>query len=512
VSAGLLTLAAALAAPTPVGLQKGDEFTFVGTVAEAVERPGRRLRRNHELVLRVFVLDRTETWADAAVLTRLTRAGDAVAGAAGALTGAAADKDAPPAVRIDLVRVHADGTVHVLAPPGPPPLKLAADTPARAPPPVPLDTFPAAEFGAFPPRPPRSAADGGPWTVAAPANRPAETWQAKDYHFVNAERCQLLVMNQMSADWLAPVGGQTAWHRADAVWVSTLDGTARRVHRVIRQRDGNAEPPAAWVEVKYELREQTRLAGRGYDRARLDVEVAVAAQADAAVLVPDARRLGPKPFEARVARLDVHLGETDPGTPYREAILAARRLLDAARRGEAAPVRGVPAVPIPPPTRPRWPEPGQPAPDFRTGAFRLADHAGKPVVLVFFRPGGETAEPALAIADALRNRYAGTATVIALAVFADAAAGVKDRDRLELAIPVYDGTAAAELYGVETAPRFALIDAGGKVVWTFTGVGAETGFLVKEEADRLVSPPSPAGPTGTSVAPGPAMPPPPPRR
>ena len=55
---------------------------------------------------------------------------------------------------------------------------------------------------------------------------------------------------------------------------------------------------------------------------------------------------------------------------------------------------------VPVPARPRWPEPGQPAPDFRAGTFRLADHAGRPVVLVFFRPGGETADPALAIAEA----------------------------------------------------------------------------------------------------------------
>src|SRR5262245_42953546 len=87
VSAGLLTLALVVAAPpAPTGLQKGDEFTFVGSVAEAVERPGERFRRNHDLELRVFVLDRTEKWADAAVLTRLKRTDDE--GAAG--------KTAPP--------------------------------------------------------------------------------------------------------------------------------------------------------------------------------------------------------------------------------------------------------------------------------------------------------------------------------------------------------------------------------------------------------------------------------
>src|SRR5205823_6408472 len=163
-------------------------------------------------------------------------------------------------------------------------------------------------------------------------------------------------MNQQSADWEKPAGG-TAWHRADAVWVSTQDGTARKVHRVVRQRDGRAEAPSAWVEVKYELKEQARLGGETYKRARRDIEVAYAALADAALLVPDAARLGPKPFETRLAKLDAHLNECDPASPYREALVAARRALDAARRGVAAPV--APAAPAVVPAgasaRPQWP-------------------------------------------------------------------------------------------------------------------------------------------------------------
>ena len=49
---------------------------------------------------------------------------------------------------------------------------------------------------------------------------------------------------------------------------------------------------------------------------------------------------------------------------------------------------------------------------------------------------------------------------------------------------------------------FAVIDAAGKVRWTFTGIGAETGFLVREELDRLVSPASPTAPPGTIASPG----------
>jgi hypothetical protein len=503
VTAGLLALSLVAAAP-PAGLQRGDEFTFAGTVAEGVQRAPDFFRRRHGLELRVLVLDRRENWADAMVLTRLQRQADAVAGAVGAVTGAAADRDAPPAIRLDIVRVHADGSVHVLAPPGPPPFKLTADTPASGLPPPPLDSFAPFEFGMFPPRPPREGA-GEPWTVAAAGNRPTETWQEKEFEFVNAERCRHLLMNQKSAGWDKPVGGQTAWHRADAVWVSTRDGTARHVHRVIRQRDGLDEKAAAWVEVKYELKGQTRLGGRTFDRARHEAEVAYAALADAARLAPEAARLGPKPFEARLANLDAHLKEADSSGAYGEAMLAARRLLDDARTGRAAPAGLSAAAPgLPASARAKWPEPGGAAPDFRAGSFRLADRRGLPVVLVFVRPGGETTDLTLAVADALDRRYAGKAVVVPLVVYGEVAAAEKDRDRLKLSVPLYDGAAVAPAYGVETVPRFAVIDAGGKVRWTFAGVGAETGFLVKQQVDILVNPASPNGAAGTTL---PAAPP-----
>jgi hypothetical protein len=503
VTAGLLALSLVVATPpAPAGLQKGDEFTFVGTVAEEVRRAPNFFRRNHKLELRVFVLDRQEAWADAVVLTRLQRAADAVAGAVGAVTGADADRDAPPLVRIDLVRVHTDGTVHLLAPTGPPPLKLTADTPARGLPALPLDSFAPFEFGVFPPRPPRNG-NGEPWTVAASGNRPTETWQARESAFVNAERCQLLVVNQQSADWDNPVGGKTSWHRADAVWVSTRDGTARRVHRVIRQRDGRDEKPAAWVEVKYELKAQTRLDGRTFDRARHEAEVAYWALAEAGLLVPDAARLGPKTFETRLAKLDAHLEEADTSSAYREAMLAARRSLDDARRGKVAPVRPA-GLTAPVPAHGKWPEAGDAAPDFTTGSFHLSDHRGKAVVLVFVRPGSETTDLALAVAGALDGRYAGAAVVVPLVVFGEVADAAKDRDRLKLTVPLYDGATVATLYGVETVPRFAVIDAAGQVRWEFAGVGAETGFLVKQQVDRLVTPASRNGAAGITL---PAVPP-----
>jgi hypothetical protein len=495
----LLVLAAVASAPAalaaPAGLEKGDLLTFVGGVVEEVRRPGKETRRDHDLELRVFVLERTDRWADVAVLTRLKRAADAVASASGAVTGRAPRKEAPPLIRLDLVRVHADGTAHLLTPTAAMPLALDDKSPARALPVLPIDAFPGWEFGVFPPRPPRDHG-GEPWTVAVAATRPQQTWQVKESRFFNAERCDNLIMNQMSPDWAKPAGGP-AWHHAEAVWVSTRDGIARRVHRVIRERDGRADaPPAAWVEVKYEFKEQTRLTGRTFDRARRDAEAAWCAFVDATL------RIGAKQFDARLERLDLLIKECDPSSPFREALDAARRALEAARDGD--PVRPLvsPSSKVLPPLR-GWPELGQPAPDISAEGFQLAAHKGKPLVLVFLKPNGETTAPALAVADALAKRYAGRVAVAALVVYGEVEAAARERDRIRLTIPLLPGTSAVFSYGVETVPRFAVIDAGGRLCWTFTGVGAETGYLLREELDRLVSLASPSGPGVITASPGP---------
>ncbi|MCS6863588.1 MAG: hypothetical protein RMJ56_14085 [Gemmataceae bacterium] len=504
------------AAPEVAGLHKGDELTYTGTVEEAVERPGMRFRRLQKLEVRLFVLQSRETWMDVAVLTRLRRHDDPVAGAVGTITGTLPEATTPPATRLDLVRVHADGSAHHLVPEGPPPLVLDARTPARALPPLPLDSFAPFEFGIFPPRPPRTAADQ-PWTIASvDPQRPAETWQVQKTDSLQGERCLVLVMNQQHANWTQPVGGKSAWHRADAVWVSTRDGTTRKVHRVIRHRDGHAPELAAWVEVKYELTARTRVIGRDFDIYRRDIDIAVGTAAEMAPFFPAARKHGPRLFQTRLEKIDAYLNEVDVTSPYREAVHAIRRQLEAAAKGESiAPVAGstllAPAASAGR-KQSQWPEVGQLAPDFTAGPFRLVEHRGQPVVIVFFQPGRETTDLALAIADALQSQYGRAAAVVALAIWGTVADAEKDRDRRQLRVPIFDGTQAEATLGVESVPRFMLIDSQGRVKWTFCGVGAETGYSLREQLERLLpptSPPSATGTTRTTVPPATAPLPPP---
>ncbi|HUR54882.1 MAG TPA: hypothetical protein VMZ71_12170 [Gemmataceae bacterium] len=482
----LLALAQGPAATAP---QKGDELVYVGTVEEAVDRPANRFRRKHDLEVRVLALSAT----DVAVLTQLRRADDAVTGAAGALAGAhsrdreggrgEANGRAPTAARLDLVRVRpttAGRDVLLLSPTGTP-LVLGPDTPLRALPAMPLDTFSPFEFGMFPTRPGKP--DGE--------------------EVINGERCVKQVTTTQSPDWDKPVGGEVSWQRVETVWVSGRDQSVRRVHRAIRQRDGLT--PSVWIDVKYDFHKQAHIAGRTFDRFRRDVEVGFTTARDVAPMLADAVKRGPQPFEARMKKLDEHLDENETPTPYREGVLAVRRLLDAARRGDA-----VPAAPPTPlvsaATASTVLAVGQAAPDFRAGSFRFADHRGKPAVLVFFKPSAETTDLPLVIADALDKLYRGRVAVVPLAVFGETAAGVKDRDRLKLGVPVYDGSAAGPAYGVDTIPRFVVTDSAGKVRWAFAGVGAETGYLVREELDNLLAPTGTTSPTAPAVPPRQARP------
>jgi hypothetical protein len=478
-----LALAGGMGAPpdSRIKLQRGDEFSYTGTATEVVDRPGTRLRRSHELTVRVFVLERQDAWADAAVLTLVRRVDDApVAGVLSDVTGLKREEKTPPAARLDLVRIHDDGTVHAIAPLGPAPLRFSADTPAQRLPTPPLDTFAPSEFGMFAPR---SKADDDSWTLVG-------------HDFILSERCQHQRQVQHARDWEFPRGGQTSWHRADDVWLSA-NGMARRVKRTIRQRDGIATEPAVRIDVALDLKDQGRAFGRLYDRQRADIEVAYLAMAELGPLMKDAARVGSEPFKQRLTRIDDHLAATDPGTPFREAVLAVKRQLEAAKRGEAVAVPMISELVLP-----RTAALGRAAPEIQVGDFKLSAVQGRPVVLVFFMPGQDTTEDSLRIADALQKKFGAKITVASMSVFAPAAAGIRDRDRLKLAVPVYDGSSAEAAYGIETFPRFFVLDSAGTLRWTFAGVGNETGRLARGQVESLLVPPvatgSPSGPAGTA--------------
>src|SRR5262249_4459427 len=135
-----LTLLAPGSPPeTPSLPSRGDELLYTGTVTEAVDRPGSRFRRSHQLEVRVLTLDRRDGAADLAVLPLLRRADDgAVTGAVGPVIGVKAESvQSPPAARLDLLRtrwperpgVPWQRETALLAPAAVLPLAVGPDTP-----------------------------------------------------------------------------------------------------------------------------------------------------------------------------------------------------------------------------------------------------------------------------------------------------------------------------------------------------------------------------------------------
>lgn len=313
---GILTLM--LAAPTePVPqlrAQRGDEWTFRGSVAEQVQRLDVRFRRKHDLEVRVFTLDAKAEHTDFAVLTMLRRADDLVSEAVPIVSGTA-DRDVPPAVRLDLVRLYGNGSVALLLPSATLPLVRNEQTPVTMLPGVPLESFSPFEFGVLPPR----------------------GWTAGTAEFVTGERCVPVHQTRQSPNWADPVGGKTAVQIAESTWLSTRDGSVRRHHRRIEHRDGFRTVPAVTIETKLEAESQTRVIGRDFDRYAREIEFAYAHGTELAGLLPNAVKLGSRPFEAKMLVVDEYLDRQRPGTPYREAVLSVRRRLDSARSGEAAP-------------------------------------------------------------------------------------------------------------------------------------------------------------------------------
>jgi hypothetical protein len=319
---GLVALALLLpAAPAdPPALPPGTELLYAGTVEEAVERPGARFRRAQKLDVRVLVLEAKDAWLDVAVLTLLRRRDDAVAGAVGAVTGGAGEKAAPPGVRLDLLRVHADGTAHHLHPPGLPPLALDAKTPGRALPPIGLDAFTPFEFGMFPPRPPRDDPDKEWRLASADPARPAEVWQAQGTGTVAGARCALLVMNQEHPNWASRSAGRPrgtgptrCWWRPTAPPAPSTASSPPRRARDRPGRVGRGEVRAEGADAGH--RPHARRVPAGHrDRVR---------RRGRAGPVPGRRvRHGPRFFESKGHKLDAYLEAADASSPYREAVLA----------------------------------------------------------------------------------------------------------------------------------------------------------------------------------------------
>jgi len=492
---GLLLTTLALTAPADDArtvpsprLLVGDELHYAGEVVEVSERFDNRFRKVSDLEVRLLVLGVGPNHADAALLTRLQpRLDPVVAGPATAVLGRdAAQTPPPPTVRVELVRIDGRGRVTLLLPNAAAPkglgatLDLGRDVTAVALPGSPLDGPPVVEVGFCVPLPLRAAAIGSSWD-AADGERPPVAWSAHADTLWHGGRAVEVRGLQQSEGFDKPLEVRAGWRRTERVLVSPAEGTACRVERRTERRQGTAAQGS--VEVTYELRPGTRLSGGRFEQQAREARFAYQLGVELADL--QARRATPAEAKSRALRTRQFLTDHPAGS-FREAVEAAERRFLAAAAGERLPVAFVALGP-----RPNAPKLGAVAPDFVAPCVpdvrqtRLSSLRGRPCVMVFYRPDSKTSADTLAVAEALHAHAAGRASVVGVAVLEGPAVAERQRAELKLTVPLLDGRGVAALYAVDSYPKFLVLDAAGVLAWQFDGYGPETGFLVREQLDRL---------------------------
>ncbi len=485
---GLAALVLAAPPAEKIGLSgprfaRGDELVYRGDVVETSDRIDTRFVKKYRLDVRVFVLECSADGCDCGVMTVLTpKADGAVTAAVVAVSGAGPSPDAVPTVRLDLIRVDGRGQVKILLPEAKLPLTFDAKTATAAPPPLPTDAPAAVELGIFLPLPTTAAHVGDTWDIAE-ANRPPAVWAAKQTAVWNGRRVADVTGLQQTDGYDTPKAVRHGWQRTDAVCVSPTDGVVSSVSRTVVRREGTERVGS--VTTTLELQPSARQVGVKYRDTRAEVEAAWAFAAEVESL---------RASRAKADVLEAHRREVVRFTELRPTGTGFRPALDAVlRRFEATAAPPV-TVRATPPTAVESPTVGKPAPDFATAdvdkltaRVRLSAVRGKPAVVVFFKPGTETAEETLTVCEALFRKYGDKASVIPLSLGGDLIAASKQKAGLKYTVPVYDGDDVREKYAVRSYPQFFVIDGEGTLRWAFdAGIGPEVGSLVKKELEKLL--------------------------
>jgi peroxiredoxin len=446
-------------------LYRAQELLYRGSFTEEYFDSRVRLNRAYRLEARVFVLDTPPRGLDVALLTIL-KSSDPNHRAAPTVSAGPAGGS----VRLERARVDLQGKVS--ADPG---TSLA----------VPLEGAPTLECGMFVEVPGR-VGPGQTWQTAE-EGRPPCAWEAVGPEMVRGTSCFKLVGVQQSDDWGRPRADRAAWRRTDTVWVEPRLGVAYRVERVIERCEPAHREPTQRSVLRYERDFIRQLAGTFSDDCREEIRQALAFRDRAAPLLTAPARYAAPQLTALLNKINAYLEHQPETPPYREAVLQVKRLVEAARRGEAPP------VPVEErPVAPAVATVGLAAPDFLVanltgpGSARLRQWLGRPVLLVFYHPASPTAADLLRYAQRLKTTYGERIAVLGMSVSGDVNLIQRQRSALGLTFPVLNGSALRTSYAVET-PKIVLLDAAGVVRGEYLGWGRETPGAVREDLKTWLS-------------------------
>jgi peroxiredoxin len=440
-------------------LARGQELVYRGSFTEEVRGPGVQFQRAYRLETRAFVLDTPARGYDVAFLTvlkaRTTQPGHV-------------EDSSPGSVRLEIGRVDLQGRIST-----DPGTNMVA----------PLEGPATIECEAFVEVPRGRVAPGQTWQ-AAEAGRPSRTWKIVGTEAVGGTSYLKLEGIQQSDDWDHPRADHTAWRRQDVVWLVPKLGVAFRVERTLERREPAHNEPSQRSVARYELESSLQYPGQLFEDRRREIFQARVFHETALPLLPNPGKYPAKSFDAVLAKIKTHL-DSQPPTPYRDAILQVRRRVEAGKRGEAPPTLPADDDPVPTSVAAF----GQRAPDFAATdlttrkSVRLSQHFGKPILLVFYSPSSLTAEEVLRFAQGLAAAHRDL-QVLGCAVTDDAEAVKKQHDALGLSFAILAGKGLRLTFSVDATPKLIVLDASGVVRANYVGWGPETPGGVAEEVKR----------------------------
>ncbi len=457
--------------PPLLRLGRGQELVYTGSVQE--EEPGRAAiyLRRWQLEVRALGLESSAEGGTIAVQTvlRSTRAGAA---------GPERADAQPGSVRLEVFGIDARRR---LRGEGAPAVWHALEGPSSL------------ELGFFVESPADSADGRKPWLVAEPG-RPPRRYQLAGSEPVNGVMCLKIEGEQQSADWDIPRADSAAWRRRETLWITPRSGYAQQVARTLERRDPAHQEPTYRLITRYQLENWAPIGEPFLETRRREILQAKLYTDKVLALLPQAAHEGPRPFETLIARIN-HFADKHPETPYREALWHARRLAEAGRRNEVpphlAPLRNAQSAAV-----------GKPAPDFVAPDLKtqqnltLRQCRGRTLLMAFYQPRSPSAPELLRRLQVLQDApVAKDLLVVAFVMSDDPEAVGALAKQLNLTIIQAAGTNLRASYGVETTPRFVLVDADGHVASISTGWGPETPAALSAEIKRCSNTP-PRGGTG----------------